>query len=84
MSDEPAAAPAAAALPPATATSPPSLRELALLHGGLLLTNVIWSFMHVIMCGSASRARPARRAANKSLPLRTGLCHCAKARTLLC
>jgi hypothetical protein len=30
--------------------APPTRRELLELHGGLVLTNVIWSFMHVIMC----------------------------------
>ena len=46
---------------PPTADTPPTRRELLQLHGGLILTNVIWSFMHVIM------AVPLRRGANAAV-----------------
>ena len=63
MSDAPAVAEAApeAALPPAPEPSPLTRRELFILHGGLVLTNVIWSIMHVVM------AVPLRRGANAAV-----------------
>jgi hypothetical protein len=68
----PRAAPAsavAAAVTTLDVTPPPlppplSLRQLSALHGGLLVTNVIWSFMHVIMCDRAQQ-----RTRRSSVPL---------------
>ena len=48
---------ACASEPPAPEL-PATRRELLTLHGGLVLTNVIWSVMHVVM------AVPLRRGAN--------------------
>jgi hypothetical protein len=90
----PRAAPASADVAAVTTlnvTPPPpalSLRQLSALHGGLLVTNLIWSFMHVIMCDRAQQ-----RTRRSSVPLRTtldepaphaGPCRCAEARTRLC
>ena len=43
---------------PATELPAPTRRELLVLHGGLVLTNVIWSVMHIVM------SVPLRRGSN--------------------
>jgi hypothetical protein len=59
-------------LPPDVTPPPLSLRQLTALHGGLLVTNVIWSFMHVIMCAAVQQTRGARA------PLVRAVCKCLK------